>query len=422
MIDIEQRLRDAYGAKAATVTEAGLRDEPFQPAFAPVVPLRRRRAPFLGAAAVVAIGAGIVAAIVLAGGSPTPPAQPRPTTTSQPAPKPDVLPRGAVPWNAVGDGWTIVQRSRTARTTVELVAPTGTAYRIATLPGGVSATLWSPDHARVLVSDGGRVEELTLRTGALRTVPLPAGAQPVSYARPTGTAVLAVGKDGVLRRYDVRTGALQQAYPTATSGGGGLNLQYVLYDADGGLLAVGAQRGLVVLGNNGAAYQAYPAPAGTASCVPVRWNGTSSVDAACSGTATTNVWRFPLEGAAAVQLTRGPHGQNLFGYTDIWSYDGGRLGLAPNGCGPASLVRFDTDGVGTDVNFPIPRGVAGPFEYQGHSGALVRLLGHSQGQCSPTGFVLLSYDAAANTARVLAPAANSDGVLRPEVIVPPQDR
>jgi hypothetical protein len=329
-----------------------------------------------------------------------------------------------VPWAQVGGGWAVVQRDEANRTTVELVSPAGTAYRIATLPARATATLWSPDHERLLIGDGSRLQELTLRTGAARPVPVPAGVEPISYTRPTGTALLVIGGDGVLRRYDVRSGALQQTYPTMEPGVGALSVRFLAYDRDGGMLAVAAQHGLAVLSNDGRLYQAYPAPAGTAMCAPLRWNGTSSVDATCSApsTATANVYRFPIEGLPAVQLTHGPHGANIFGYSDIWSYDGGRLGLAPNGCGPASLVRFDAAGIGTEVDVPLPRGVRGPFEYVGHHDALVRLLGHSTGQCSPSGFVLLSYDAAANTTTVLAPATDSDGVLQPAVLVPPEDR
>lgn len=424
MIDIEQRLQDAYRAKAATITEGALRDEPFEPALAPMMPIRRRRTPFLAAAAVVALAAGAAAAIVFSGGTTTPPARPTPAPTTssvQPAPKPDVLPRTAVPWEKVGSGWTVVQRDRANRTTVELVDPAGTAYGIAALPAEGSVMLWSPDHQRLLVYTPQRVEELTLRTGVLRPVPLPAGVAPISYTRPTGAAVLAVVVDsGVLRRYDVRTGTLQQTYPNETTAGP-LDSQDLLYDADGGLLAVGADPGLVVLTNSGQRYRTYPAPSGTTRCVPLRWTGTSSVQAACSGTAVTNVWRFGLDGTAPTQLTHGPHGQNIFGYTDIWSYDRGRLGLAPNGCGPPSLVRFDAAGAGTEVNLPIPRGVVGPFAYQGHTGAVVRLMGHSAGQCSPTGNVLLSYDAAADTTRILAPAVNSDGTLQAAIVLP-EDR
>ena len=432
MTDLEQRLHAAYAAKAATITEDRLRpDGPFGTApLAPVVPLRRRRTPFLAAAAVAALGAGIAAAVVFAGGTPTPPAHPGPVSTAhrtaQPTgpatPTTDVLPRSAVPWAQVGSGWTVVQRDEANRTTVELVSPAGTAYRIAMLPPGDTATLWSPDHERLLIGDGTTVQELTMRTGAVHTIPLPPGAQPVSYTRPRGTALLVVYPDpgGGLRRYDAATGALQQVYPRSASGAGKLRADTVLYDADGGMLALSATNGIAVLTNGGHLVRALPSP-GAVTCFPVRWEGTSALTAFCGGLATGNVWRLPLDGTAPVQLTHGPHGADIFGYSDIWSYDGGRLGLAPNGCGPASLVRFDAAGIGTEVDVPLPRGVRGPFEYVGHHDAVVRLLGHSAGQCSPSGFVLLSYDAAANTTTVLAPAADSDGALQPAVLVPPGD-
>lgn len=432
MIDIEQRLQDAYRAKAASITEATLRDEPWEPVLAPVISVRRRRTPFLAAAAVVALAGGVAAAIAFAGSTPAPPAQPTPAPTvhrsahptGSATPTADVLSRGAVPWAQVGSGWTVVQRSAANRTTVELVSPTGTAYRIAMLPTGASATLWSPDHARLLIDDGTTVQELAMRTGSLHTVSLPAGAQPVSYTRPRGTAVLAVdpAPDGVLRRYDAASGALQQEYPRSEPGAGTLRTDQVVYDADGGMLALSAANGIAVLTNSGTLVRALPSPRDGQSCFPLRWESTTALTVFCGGLATANVWRFPLDGTAPVQLTRGPHGTNIFGYSDLWSYDGGRLGLAPNGCGPASLVRFDAAGVGTEVKVPLPRGVQGPFEYQGHDGAVVRLMGHTAGQCTASGYVLLAYDAASGTTRVLAPTVNSDGVLQPDAVVLPQDR
>ena len=428
MNDLEQRLRAAYAAKAATITEDRLRPDaaarPFgEMPLAPVVPLRRRRTPFLAAAAVAALAGGVVAAVALTGGAPARPAHPAPNPTSHPAPHPTGA-RGTdtVPWDRVGSGWTLVQRSKAGRTTLELISPTAAMYPMATLPPNASATLWSPDAQRVLVTDQAGVRQLTLRTGALRTVPIPAGTTPVSYTRPTGTALLAVGPDGVLRRYDVATGALQQAYPRTVPGIGALNVQQPLYDADGGMLALGAQHGVAVLANDGRLVHAYPAPAGTDSCYPVRWNGTSSVDVACGSTDVINLWRLPLDGVAAIQLTRGPHGNNLFGYTDRWAYSGGYLGLAPNGCGPASLVRFAGDGTGSEVSVPRPKGVTGPLTYEGHAGDAVVLMGVTAGQCAPQGHVLLRYDAATGTTRVLAPAVDGNGVLQPEPVVLPQDR
>src|SRR5580658_8069201 len=120
--------------------------------------------------------------------------------------------RQAVPWSKVGPGWTLVTYTtatefaahpKTGSTTLYLVDPSGGKYVLHRWPrvpayGGVNLLAWSGDGKRAMLevaksptSNTQQLDQLTLASGKLTRLPLPASAFPVGYTRPDGLAVLA---------------------------------------------------------------------------------------------------------------------------------------------------------------------------------------------------------------------------------------
>jgi hypothetical protein len=457
--ELEASLRAAYQARTGQVNAADLRpaealEEPYAHELISPDPghgTRRRArwtAPLLAAAAVVAVAtAGTVTAVRLSAdhaapasnSTPTPSAPPSapPTTedpstpstvpsTSTPAavtsaptkvsavplPQGPEQPRSSVPWNAVGSGWTLVTWSKDVRstgpTTLYLLDPNGTRYRIADLPASFEASpgIWSPDGKRLLGTNGNSPAELDLTTGVVRDFALPEG-NVVSYTRPQGTALLEsviVGQSTVLERFGT-DGRHQLSYPTKVAGAGALSSDAALYADDGSQLVVGAAHGLALLANDGQLIRALAAPRGYSGCQPSQWADAGALLASCevssaNGGGALNVFRVPLSGAAPTQLTRGPNQQNPFGYNEIWSYSTGQLGLSPNGCGPRTLVRFGADGNGTRFPVPVPKGLPTSVVYIGHHGDDVVMLAHTS-TCQSTPASLFVYNAATNASFVL---------------------
>lgn len=120
--------------------------------------------------------------------------------------------RAAVPWSKVGPGWTLVTyttatpyagQPEAGSTTLYLVDPAGGKYVMYRWPhvpadGGVSLLAWSGDGKRAMLEaaksptgSAKQLDQLTLASGSLTRLRLPAAASPVSYSRPDGRAVLA---------------------------------------------------------------------------------------------------------------------------------------------------------------------------------------------------------------------------------------
>jgi len=160
--------------------------------------------------------------------------------------------RSAVPWSQVGPGWTLVTyttatpfaaRPEAGATTLYLVDAAGGKYVMYHWPhvpadGGVNLLAWSGDGARAMLevatsptSTAEQLEQLTLATGKLTRLPLPAGAIVIGYTRPDGLAVLAYRSlvsppEIQLARYSL-SGALEKVLftqkTTGSNGGGFVN-------------------------------------------------------------------------------------------------------------------------------------------------------------------------------------------------------
>jgi hypothetical protein len=127
--------------------------------------------------------------------------------------------RSQVPWNLIGPGSTLVTFSTAAtnapvskpgRTSIYLIDPQGGQYLVyETTTATLVLNAWSGDKQRALiyVTSKARVkqlDQLTLATGRLTRIPLPAGVQSLGYTRPDGTSLLAyrrAGRDDELARY-----------------------------------------------------------------------------------------------------------------------------------------------------------------------------------------------------------------------------
>jgi hypothetical protein len=329
---MEDRLRAAYQAKAAQVTDERLaqlhseRDEQLtalQSDDADVTRLSsailhpdasdriaehsRWFAPALAAAVIAAVAAGAVAVANSHGPRqvrPAPPAShvssptgtPTPTAKSTSASQPPATATGAapaylargktgsradVPWSAVGSGWRLMQPhdAHDAMTPeLYLYDPAGGRYLISDqLPGSAKLVAWSPDGQRAMLqstdSNTDRFQQLDLRSGQLDAGFTQYVGSFVSYTQPRGLAVLVEGTvQGALRllRYGA-DGTLQLVYPPTVDGS--VLISKALYTADGSQF-VGNAGGVraVLMTNSGQLVRSYPfSQASDRSCIPLRW-------------------------------------------------------------------------------------------------------------------------------------------------------
>jgi len=386
---IEDRLREAYQAKTAQLTEQRLdqlavrRERSLddlldggQPTgelpmlgFEEVPTATRHRwaAPALAAAAVVALAVG-AAALVAKHLDPDPPTNspalqvvhPTPSsspTASAPGPAtstaiagPGYLPRGRtgsrddVPWSVVGSGWRLLL-PLPGGTALYLYDPAGGRYLISDrLPAGAVLLAWSPDGTRAMLRTGDsdlfRYREVRLRTGELSTgfsVPLSSF---VSYTQPKGLAVLVTQTEGSTRllvRYGT-DGQMEHRYADDVAGLGRFNPDNAVYLADGGqFLGAGYAGPLALLSNDGQLVRTYPLPDGFSSCEPVRWWTGTSVLERCQRQAQpsqlTELYLQPVAGGRPTALTTGG-GLYGLGYWNAWPISNGHALLENlTGCG-----------------------------------------------------------------------------------------
>jgi hypothetical protein len=321
--------------------------------------------------------------------------------------------RTDVPWPRVGSGWTLATWSArsTPQATLFLLDPRGDRYAIMRLAKGSVPVFWSPDGRRALVSGPSGLSEVDLRTGSRRGVALPDG-EVVSYSRPRGLALIEAVDVPVgdylisrLERLGI-DGRHQQTYPTTIEGAGRLDTTALVETADGAELVVGAQHGLVLLRNNGTLVRRlHPLPA---QCAVISWWRSGVALARCGAGA---LWAVPITGASATRLTDSRTRENPFGYSNEWRYSRGRLGLAPNGCGPESLVRFTAQGHGGRITVPSPTGGLGRSTYIGHHGDVVNLIFVASRGCGSGRNVLFAYNAVTHrSTALLGPTVNGGSV------------
>jgi hypothetical protein len=310
---------------------------------------------------------------------------------------------GHVPWNHLSHGWTMATWTAKGRSgaTVYLVGPRGRSYPITGVSRSTYPLASSPDGKTVLLSGQHGVIRLDLRSRHRSTLDLPEG-QILGFTTRGGHSLIASidrTRHGAflfsrLERFGL-DGHHERSFPVRVGGSGRLDTFRMLALPEG-RLAVGARHGAVVLRPDGT----------VAGRVAKKLHRCSVVTGWGKGTALAQcghgvLWSVPLDGGHATRLSDGVSKENPFGYSLTWRYANGRLGLAENGCGPASLVRFNRDGHGNRIAVPSPTGHLGTPSYVSHHGNVVDMLFNPVGGCQGLRDQLFAYNAVTNTSRTL---------------------
>jgi hypothetical protein len=318
--------------------------EPWRPGRPAGYSARRRRpsAVLIALVIVVALGAAGGIGYLLAGGHPAK----RPTSHHTAAahrgkPAPQMLAAGqtgnlsAIPWSLVGTGWTVADVSTAqagtpptaaGNVTTYLVDPEGGKYQIQTTQGLAAVLLgWSGNAQNalfeVLPASGTAVsyELLSLTTGSMTALPLPAGVAAVGFTRPNGYDILAVNQTATafqLERFNLQ-GAFQATIGSLpVKAGSTPNWQ----DCGTGCGALSSPDGLyAVWGVFGDEMQflsnaggpvirrlAVPDSGSPPSCAPLTWWNANTVLASCAVTGqstATQLWLVPTNGATPTPVT-----------------------------------------------------------------------------------------------------------------------
>ncbi len=280
--------------------------------------------------------------------------------------------RAAVPWSQVGPGWTLVTYTTATpyaagpgagATTLYLVDPAGGKYVMYYWPhvpasGGVDLLAWSGDGTRVMLevatspSSVEQLEQLTLATGTLTRLPLPASAFPVGYTRPDGLAVLAYRSlvsppEDQLARYSL-SGGLETVLFTQKTTGNGIGLVLPFDNPDGTAIALTATPGgvltaghTVLISNAGGVIRRFTS---ADSCRVVRWwTASQLLTENCAG---QRLFVTPVSGASPVPLTpaaASPAAGSPYRFPeDAWQLAGHvyvQLSGQPCGTGSLAVIR-----------------------------------------------------------------------------------
>ena len=254
--------------------------------------------------------------------------------------------------------------------------------------------------------------EVDLSTGAKRTITIRGDGVRGTYSRPSGNAMLLSSESDTpgggpgsyinkLERVDL-TGNTQSTLPTDQLDGAGKYNGYFLQTPDGSQLVLGADKGMVVMGNDGVVARQLPMPAPSSSCKPVRWWTSSEILATCVAPGRVDMgmelWQVPVAGQTPTRLIA-PDTTQVIGYQNAWKVPSGTFLENVPGCGGDGLLyRLGSDTKTTRVTVP---GVD-----PGKTVRVVGVTGHelllkTSGNCGARTKVLRIYDPAANTATVL---------------------
>ena len=293
-------------------------------------------------------------------------------------------PLSAIPWPIVGPGWTLAEISTAAprangtasgggRLTTYLVDPEGGRYQTMT-SGGVPPVLlaWSGNAQNALfevppgsAGSGVSYELMSLKTGDVSVLPLPAGVTAVGFTRPDGLNILAVSQTDTafqLERFNLQ-GTFQATIGSLPRKAGMLGWQAycggtcgVLSSPDG-LFAVWGVTGdqMQLLSNAGGPVirrLAVPGSGSPPSCVPLSWWNADTVLASCSvsgRSAASRLWLVPTDGSSPTALTTpsgSPSGAGVIGgawqgpgAVYVTSTDSAQCSTAPSGPGGLAVAR-----------------------------------------------------------------------------------
>lgn len=260
---------------------------------------------------------------------------------------------GEVPWSSIGPGWLLAKwvphpRSANPYAFLEVVSPQGARYVLYRIPSFDDLADWSGDGQRALLvrmNHDGTTSLLTLqlRTGAVTQSFSVAGYTTARLSRPAGLAVFAspnpVGHTPQLTRYSL-AGARQRAFPEAIGGLGRWNSWWAM-SPDGTQLALGYDRGIAELGNDGSLIARLNAP-GLKDCTPTRWWTPTVILARCISGTPFGKFRLELFSTGWTgprAMTRYPQRPD-FGDIDAWRVGSRVFVQASSGCGPGWVAEL----------------------------------------------------------------------------------
>jgi hypothetical protein len=352
--------------------------------------------------------------------------------------------RSAIPWSLVGSGWTLAEvsgapagSSQPGSITTYLVDPAGGRYQVqVSSPGAVPQLLaWSGDAQNALLAvpsggSGASYELLSLTTGDITSLPLPANVTAVGFTRPDGFAILAVRENPdafKLQRYTLQ-GGLQATIGSLPRKPGspdylpGCGTACGALSSPDGTLDVWGVTGdeMQLVGNAGGKVTKLTVP-GAASCVPLTWWDSSTVLSYCGVTGQPSagqLWIVPTDGSQPSQLTQtsgsGSGNGNLIGawqaagttYATVVNFN--QCSGAPSGPGGLAVVP-----VGSDGSLQQPITVHGATN--NHTSVVSvsggNLLVIAQTGCPGTSSLLLVDPSTGDTRTVMAAPAGQVGVV-----------
>lgn len=375
--------------------------------------------------------AALVASVV--GGLPVAQANPTPDTSMQ------------VPWNQVGDGWTLATWNPVpgrlpgerpdpdapapakVANTLFLIDPAGHRYAVTTFEPtdkGWHPHLvdWSGNGGRALLTMGDSVIVVDLHTGRQSSFPSSASAR---FSRPGGEAIVLSStshdQPSTLQRADL-AGNVQLTYPTDDLAGAGRFGGDYLETPDGTTLVLSTanrandevprtDNSFVLMGNDGTVGRVLPVPMPGAVCRTTRWLAPTDFVASCTAqnSASSQLWKVPIDGSAPTALTAVNNAKNEpgfegdYGDVGLWQLPSGTFVQSLGACGVVFLSRVTADGHTQRVKVP---GAGNNIDVVGASGSSLVL--KSTAGCSPSQ-ALMAYDPAANTTRVLLGPTVNDG-------------
>jgi hypothetical protein len=348
--------RRAAGSATATAQLAGdeapLSGQPAQPGgpWQPGRPLglsarRRRPSAVLIALVVVALGAAGGIGYLLAGGHPAKQPTSHHTAAAHHKPTVQMLAAGqtgtvgSIPWTLVGTGWTVAEVSSAApgpdgtataggATTTYLVDPEGGRYQIQTSAGPAPVLLaWSGNGQNALFEvppgssgTGVSYELLSLTTGSMSALPLPAGVTAVGFTRPNGYNILAVSQTATafqLERFNL-SGTYQATIgslpvkPGSTPNWPDCGIECGALSSPTGLYAAWGVAGdeMQFVSNAGGPVirrLTVPDSGSPPSCAPLTWWNADTVLASCDVTgqppSVTRLWLVPADGTTPTAVT-----------------------------------------------------------------------------------------------------------------------
>ena len=299
--------------------------------------------------------------------------------------------RAAIPWSLIGPGWTLAEVS-TAQATASgsptggaavtyLVDPEGGKYRIRTTYGATAPELvaWSGDAKVALYAmsgaPGGPAASyglLTLASGGMTRLPLPAGVFALGFTRPDGLNIVAVQQTGSkyrLERYDF--GGVRQAtigtMPRPAGAPSFVRLN-AMSSPDGTTAIWGVDgAGLQLVSNAGGLIRKLrmPGSGSPKSCTPMSWWNADTVLVYCGASGqqdTGRLWLAPVGGGQPAALTGISGSLSGQGYlTGAWQTDGSvyvtsttlaECPGAPSGPGGQQILQVSSGGGETTVKIP----------------------------------------------------------------------